>query len=229
MAFSFKVSTNKEDIKDGGTGAFLLKNGVHPICITFASVVETRNKAHTLNLNVVFGGKDYVLYGPTIQNKDGSPNTIGMSLVHKLSVLAGLEEGQEITTETETHEIGKDSTPTDLEVIPEFSDLECFIHLQEEYGMYDNKIQDRIRIRNVFDAETGASADELLNGVEEDFGKQKEITLERFVENITYQDGVTPEMVAEWKASKKSGTAAPKPANKTAARRSSAFGNRAKK
>lgn len=223
--FKFNVSVNKEDIRDGGSSTSILRNGVHPVTLKFASVVETKHKAYQLNLNVLSDGKDFVLYGPIIQNKDGNPNTIGMSLLHKLSIVAGLEEGQQVSTETATVPVGKDNTLTELEIIPEFSDLECQIHIQEEYSKYDNEIKENFRIRNIFNID-GASAEEIVHGDQENYGKQLEITLEKFVNNTTYSDGLTAEDVAEWKKAQMSGSKAPAPSSATVTKRTAVFGQR---
>ena len=223
--FKFNVSAATEDIRDGGSSSSILRNGVHPVTLKFASVVETKHKAYQLNLNVVSGGKDFVLYGPIIQNKDGNPNTIGMRLLHKLSIVAGLAQGQQVSTSAETHPVGKDQVMTELQVIPEFSDLDCQIHIQEEYNLYDNRIQENFRIRNVFNAE-GASADEIVRGDSEDFGKQLAVTLEKFVDNTTYSDGLTAEAVQEWKKAQRAGSNAAAPASAAVTKRTAVFGQR---
>lgn len=224
--FTFKVSAKTEDIRDTGSNASILRNGVHPVTLQFASVVETKNKALQLNLNVLSGGKSFVLYGPIIQNTTGAANSIGMSLVHKLSIIAGLSEGENISTEEQTVPVGKDNTPTELNIIPQFSDLDCFIHIQEEYSRYNNEIRENFRIRNVFN-DKGASADEIIRDSEDDMGKQMAITVEKFVENVTYSDGVTAEEVAEWKAKQMASAkgGAPTP-SATVTKRANVFGQR---
>lgn len=221
------ISTKTDAIKDGGSGLnFIAIEGVFPITINFASVEETKNGAKQVNFNITYKENTQALYGPVIVNKDGNINAIGMSLLNKLGVIAGLEDGADLTIEEETHKVGKDDTARDFNVITDFSDMDVYFHVIREYTRYNNKISRNLAIRNVFRAEDTASASEIASDAEE-VGKQYAITLEKYCAPA-YRDGVTAEEAEQYEAdqaaARKGGTAAPTSAivNKKA----KAFGSR---
>lgn len=224
----FKITTDKSVIADQtGGGNYISTSGVYPVTINFASVAESKNGAQNIVFNVKYNGNDETIYGPYFTNNDGSSNTIGENLYVTLGIIAGLGDGDEFTVEEESHKVGKDQKEVDLNVIQELTGLDVQMHIQYEYSMYNGEIQERRNIRAFF-SEDGASAEELING--DNQGKRLEQVLEKYASNITYKDGLDAEAVAEWKASKRSGSAksTPKPkATKSAsARAGSIFTNK---
>jgi hypothetical protein len=190
----FKVSTSKEATQESSGGKFIGKSGIYDITILFASVDTTKNGATQVNFNIEYNGNTQTLWGPIVQNKDGSDNTIGMTLINKLAIIAGLGDGDEPTIEEETHPVGKDNTERDFAVITDFSDLECKIRVQEEYSTYNGNISDKLNIKAFYSAD-GAVADEIVN--ETEIGVQLEKD-QAYASNVTYRDGLTAEDVDAW-------------------------------
>jgi hypothetical protein len=86
--------------------------------------------------------------------------------------------------------------------------------LQEEYAINPNtkEIRKSLVPKAFFSAE-GASAAEIVaqeNGESVTIGKDLD-KQQKYADNITYKDNLTPDVVAEWQASKTSGTSKPAP------------------
>lgn len=206
------VTVNQEAIKDfSGGSSFISTEGVFDLIINFASISTTKNGAKQIDFNIDYNGNTQTLYGPTIQNKDETPNTVGMSLVSKLAVIAGLTEGGDLTIEKESHKVGKDNKYMEFDVITDFSGLECKFRIQREYTKHDGTIYRNLRIRNVF-AANGASAAEIVDGSE--IGKQLAIELEKYVSTPSYRDDVTAEEAEAWEEAQRESRGNPSEAKK---------------
>ncbi len=94
------VSKKAEDIKDSGGGAFINRSGIYDVILNYVQLAETKNKAYQLNFNVTHQGMDQTIYGPILVGKDGKINEITNNLLNRLCIIAGMEDGQEIETET---------------------------------------------------------------------------------------------------------------------------------
>lgn len=198
-----KISTSKDAVKDiGAGGSFISTNGIYPVTIKFVSLKETKNGAVEANFTFDYNGNSQTIYGVTIQNTNGDPNEIGMSLLNKLGVIAGLEDGDDLNIEEESHPVGKDQKVTEFNVITNFSDLECLLRVQREYTKWNNEIRRNLVIRNAFRADT-ASANEIVSG--KDLGKQHALELEKYSSTSGYRDGVTPEEAEAWEESQRNG------------------------
>lgn len=222
------ISTKQDAIKDGGGLNFIAEEGVFPVSINFLSVEKTRNGALQANFNITYNGNTQTIYGPTIQNTDGATNTIGMSLLNKMGVLAGFDDGFDLTIEKETHKVGKDQTPQEFDVITDFSDMDLYMHVVREYTRYNNEVRRNLSIRNVFSAENMASASEIASGVPADeVGKQYKLSLEKYCVPV-YRDGVTAEEAAQFEAdqaaARAGNKAAPSPTSAVVNKKSRAFG-----
>ena len=219
------VSANPEELKDGDGGAYINHSAIYDVMINYVQVAETKNKASQINFNVNHKGMNQTIYGPILVNKDGNINTITKSMVDRLSVIANLENGQELETEEAEFPVGKDNVLTDMDIFPEFSDLEVKIRVQMEYNLYKGEIQERKSIK-AFYREDGATAAEILS--DSDFGKRLALDEEKYASNITYKDGLTEEEVTDWIKDRNSGKAskgrASTPAAKSTAKRPR-FGN----
>ena len=169
------ISTSQDAIKDVSGSSYIREENVYDVKILFASVKTTTNGAKTVDFNLEYKGNSQVIYGPTIINKNGQVNDIGMSLINKLGVIAGLSDGQELNIENETHKVGKDQKNQEFDVITDFSDMDVKIRVQREYTRYNGQIRRSLHIRNVF-REDGASAAEISNGAE--IGKQMQLEIE---------------------------------------------------
>lgn len=207
------VSKNQDAIKDQTGGGFINKSGIYDVTLNYVQVAETKNKAYQLNFNVTNQGMDQTLYGPIIVNKDGAVNEITQGLLNRLCIIAGMDDGQEIETETEERPVGKDQKLMEMEIIPELCDLDVKMRVQMEYSLYNDEIQERKNIK-AFYREDGATAAEATSG--EDIGKRLALDEEKYASNVTYKDGLTEADVTEWLKARASGnqSAAKTPAPK---------------
>ncbi len=213
-----KIDTSKESIAESSGSSYIAKSGIYDVVIKFASLDVTRNGAEQVNFNIEYNGNSQTIYGPYVTKKDGNPSEIGMKLINKLGVISGLGNGDELTLEQETHNVGKDNKPKEFTVITDFTDLPVKIRLQEEYSINPktNEIRKVMSLKSFFRDSDSASAEEITN--ETEIGKRLELETEKYASNITYKDNLTAEDIAEWRASKASGgtskpqaKAAPKP------------------
>lgn len=196
------VNVNQDAIQDftGGGNSFINTEGVFDVLVKFASISETKGGAKQLDLNIEYNGSTQTIYGPTIINKNGEANQVGMGLVNKLGVISGLTDGGDLDIEKETHKVGKDQKPVEFDVITNFSDLACKLRVQREYSKWNGEIRRSLRIRNAF-AEDGASAMEIIQDGER--GKQLAIELEKYSSSPAYVDGVTAEEAEAWEESQR--------------------------
>lgn len=206
----FTVSTKKEDLSsfpDSGAN-FINKSGIYDITIKFASVAVTAEGAESVNFNIEYNGGSQTLYGPYVTNKNGATNDIGARVINGLAVIAGMPEGATFSIEKEEHAVGKDNKVQEFDVITDFTDLTCKVRVQEEYSINPktNEINERLVVREFYRAD-GASAAEVASG--NDIGKQLARVEEKYANNVTYRDNLTPEIVSEWKKAKAAGKPAP--------------------
>ena len=232
------ISTSQNAVKDAGNGGnFISTEGIYPVRIDFVSIQETRNGAKEANFNITYKDNTQTLYGLTIVNKDGNMNEIGMQLLNKLGVLCGMTEGDDLNIEQESHKVGKDSTVKEFDVITNFSDFECYMRIQREYTKYNGEIRSNLLIRNVFRAEDGASAAEIVNaanGNQVEFGKQMKLEEEKYTSSPVYRDGVTAEEAEAFEQQKRNGkgkagaaaTTATSSVGAVTGKRTSLFGNK---
>ena len=207
------VSKNKDAIKDSSGGGFINRSGIYDVLINYVQVAETKNGAARLNFNVNNNGMDQTIYGPILINTDGKVNEITQNLLNRLCIIAGMEDGQDIETEEAEYPVGKDQVMTEMDVIPELSELPVKMRVQMEYSLYNNEIQERKAIK-AFYREDGATAAEAESG--ENIGKRLALDEEKYAANVTYRDGLTEEDVAEWIKARSEGSATQAPAKKSA-------------
>lgn len=220
----FKISTSKAAVSTSSGSSYISASGIYDVTIKFASIDVSSGGAKSINFNIDYNGNSQTIYGPYIFDKKEQPLEIGLKLVNTLGVIAGMRDGDQPTIETETHNVGKDNKPQDFNVFTELSDLPIKVRLQEEYAINPttNEIRKSLVPKAFFSAE-GASAAEILaqeSGEAITVGKDLE-KQQKYANNITYRDSLTPEAVQAWKDSKASGSvkpAAPKATvvNKTA-------------
>jgi len=213
-----KVNKTAAAVEESNGGSYISKSGIYDVTIKFASIDVSKGGAKSVNFNIDYNGNDQTIYGPYITNKKDEPLEIGLKLVRdKLGAIADVAE---LEIEQEEHAVGKDKTVKEFAVITNYTDLPVKIRLQEEYNKYNGEIRKRMVIKNFF-REDGASAEEIINGTE--VGKRLTIEEEKYASNITYKDDLTPEDIAAWIESKKSGASAPKAAPKVNTTASSLF------
>lgn len=219
-----KVSAKAEDIKDSGGASFINSSDVFDVTLNFVSIEKTKNGAKQANFNITYKDNNQVIYGPIIFNKDKSVNTIGMSLINKLGVISGLEDGDDLDVEEETHKVGKENKAQDFEVITNFSGMDVKLRIQREYTRYNGEIKRGLVIRNAFRMKDGASAAEIVQDGE--IGKQLQQELAKYVGVDSLRDDLTEQEVADWEEAQRAGrgSKATPQASQTAEKRSNMFG-----
>ena len=196
------VSKSQNDIKDQTGGGYINKSGIYDVTLNYVQVAETKNKAYQLNFNVTHQGMDQTIYGPIIVNTDGNVNEITQGLLNRLCIIAGMDDGEDIETETQEYPLGKDQKMTEIEVIPQLCGVDVKMRVQMEYSLYNNQIQER-KVVKAFYREDGATAAEATSG--EDIGKRLALDEEKYASNVTYKDGLTEQDVEDWIKSRMNG------------------------
>ena len=182
------------------TGDFINKSGIYDVIIKFASVNKGNKGSISIDFNCEYKGSETTFYGLRLTNNDGSDN-FQRALFNKLLVILGIDALAEPTPED--HAVGKDRQVKSFAVLTELSDQPIKIRVQYSYSMWQGEIVERREIKNFYRASDGAVASEVESG--QNIGVQ--LNKDRAYENnVTYNDGLTEAMVAEWKAAKKAGT-----------------------
>ena len=189
MASFIKVSRDESIVKESSGGGYLSKSGIYPVTIKFVSVVVNEHNARALDFNISYNNNESTLYGLKLDNNDGSENYM-YPIFNNLAVIANLEEQE--------HAVGKDKTPKSFMVLDDFSELSCYVRVQQEYSKYNNEIKSRLVIKSFY-RDDKASAYEITK--ELPVGTQFEKD-EKYADKITYKDGLTKEEVDIWEAAK---------------------------
>ena len=209
MSF-LKVNRDESLVKEQtGGGSYLSKSGIYPVTIKFVSVTVNDHNARSLDFNVTYSGNDSTLYGLKLDNNDGSENYM-YPIFNNLAIIAGLDNVNE--PEEQEHLVGKDKEPKSFMVLDDFTGLECYVRVQQEYSKYNNEIKSRLVIKSFYRADK-ANAFEIIK--DENFGKQFAKD-EAYADKITYKDGLTAEDITAWEEAKKNGSSSTvKPATTT--------------
>ena len=192
----FKVSTKKNAVKEVAGSSFINKSGVYDVTIQHAYINVAKTGSERVNFVVDYNGQEQTLYGPYFKYENGETMEIGTALYNKLAIVAGLEDGDELTLVEEEIPIGKDQTPTEVEIIEEFNDLPIKVYMQQSFKRYEGRITEKRDLRAFYRGEDGATAEEVVNG--ENFGDQLKVVLEKYAHKVTYHDDITEEEVQEW-------------------------------
>ena len=206
------LSVSNEALASGSGSSYISKTGIYDVTFKFASVEQSKSGATQINFNIEHDGNTQAIYGPYISSKDGTPIKMGIKFLTELGILAGLEEGDDLTTEEETFKVGKDGKEKEFTIIPELSDLDVKIRLQEEYSSYNGEISKRMVVKAFYRAKDGASAEEITNKSEIGVRLAKD---QAYATDVTYTD-TTAEEVEEWKKTRAEAAKAPKAEPKAA-------------
>lgn len=198
MSMFFTTKRDLNSLKES-TGDYINSSGIYDVIIKFASVNRSTNGSLSVDFNCEYKGSNVTLYGLRLTNNDGSQN-FQANLFNKLLVIADLDGVAEPTIEQ--HVVGKDSSPRDFSVITELSDLPIKVRVQYSYSLYEGRIMERREIKNFYRQSDGATASEIQIG--DGFGNQLQKDM-KYASNITYNDGLTEEVVNKWKEDKKNG------------------------
>ena len=195
MASFIKVSRDESIVKESSGGGYLSKSGIYPVTIKFVSVVVNEHNARALDFNISYNNNESTLYGLKLDNNDGSENYM-YPIFNNLAVIADLEDVTE--PEEQEHIVGKDKIAKSFMVLDDFSELSCYVRVQQEYSKYNNEIKSRLVIKSFY-RDDKASAYEITK--ELPVGTQFEKD-EKYADKITYKDGLTKEEVDIWEAAK---------------------------
>lgn len=220
MSFA-KKSVSKEDVKQSGT-AYIMNSGVYPVTILAAFVDTNEQDSSVVNFFVEHEGQQQVIYGNLrVTNNGGEENKIGMKVFNQLLVIADIDECAD-PVEMELP-IGKEGVNKTVAVLEDLCDLEIMLRIQLEYTNYNNVIRESKVIKGFYRAGDGATAEEIVN--EKDFGKGLEKD-QKYINNITYKDGLDADAITAWVAGgRKNGGAS---TSSTVAKKTPSFGNKKK-
>lgn len=202
MSF-FSASKKSEDVKQGGSN-HITASGFYPITILAPVVSVSKGGSTTVDLYLDHAGQKQIIYGNLrVTNNDGSPNKIGAKIFNQLMIVAGLDEVAD-PIEAELP-IGKKEALKTVAILEDLCDVDCVMRVQMEYSVYNGNIQEKKVIKAFFRAGDNATAEEIVNDTDVGAGYERE---QKYADNVTYKDGLTPEAVQDWiKGGRKDGGA----------------------
>lgn len=218
MSFA-KASKKQEDVKQGGSN-HITGSGVYPIALLAPVVSVSKGGSTSVDVFCDHLGQKQIVYGNLrITNNDGSPNKIGAKIFNQLLIIAGVDDVAEpIDAELP---IGKNGAMKDCSVLEDLADLDVHMRIQMEYSLYNGNIQEKKVIKAFFRGADMATAEEIVNEDTPGAGYEREL---KYVNNITFKDGLDEATIAKWISDKRpSGTggggSAPKEAPSFGSRR----------
>ncbi|RUT50952.1 hypothetical protein [Campylobacter fetus] len=194
MSF-FTAKTDEQSVKDSNF-EYINKSGIYDVKIKFVSVKTNAKGARSLDFNLEYKGSEAVIYGLKLDNNDGSAN-FQREVFNKLCVIAGIEEVSNPVEQT--HILGKDKTPTNLQILDDFTDFECKVFIKYVYSVYNEEIKESREIRSFYRSNDGATASEIIRG--ENFGTQLGKDM-KYADTYQCRDKLTTEQVEAWKKDK---------------------------
>lgn len=201
MSFA-KSSKKAEDVKQSG-GAYINASGIYPVHIIAPLVSISNGGSTSVDMYLEHSKQKQVIYGNLrVTNNDDSPNKIGAKIFNQLMIIADVDDVAD-PIEAELP-IGKKEAMKDCAVLEDLADIDVLMRVQMEYGAWNGSITEKKVIKGFYREDT-ATAEEIVN--ESDVGAGYEGD-QKYVNNVTYKDGISPEQVAAWIAAKRpSGTA----------------------
>jgi hypothetical protein len=192
MSF-FKSSKKQEDVKQGGSN-YITTSGLYHVLILAPIVSVSKNGSTSIDMYVEHKGQKQVIYGNLrITNNDGSENKIGSKVFNQLMIISGKDEVAD-PIEVELP-IGKKEAMKEAAVLEDLADIPILMRIQMEYSVYNGKVQEKKVIKGFFRESDKASAEEIVNESEVGVSLEKEM---KYVDNVTYKDDLTPELIQAW-------------------------------
>lgn len=211
-----EVKYSQDQITEQEPAAYINQTGIYDVTINFASIESANkgdSKAEQIVFNLDYENKAQTFYGLWVQKRDGTESESGCKVINRLAIIAGIEEGQTLSVEKQTHPLGKDKVPTELNILTDFSGLKCKVRVQKVYSKYKEKINTKYLIKTFYTDE-GASAEELVNKLPRGVQLEKDLAYAT-ADKVTYEDGLTEAEVKRGLESQKGGNATtPEVANK---------------
>ena len=197
MSFA-KSSKKAEDVKQSG-GNYINASGIYPVNIIAPLVSVSNGGSTSVDMYVEHSGQKQVIYGNLrITNNDDSPNKIGAKIFNQLMIIADVDDVAD-PIEAELP-IGKKEALKACAVLEDLADIDVLMRVQMEYGAWNGNITEKKIIKGFYRYEDKATAEEIVNESEAGKGYEGD---QKYVNNITYKDGVTPDQVEAWIAAKR--------------------------
>ena len=220
MSF-YKASKKKEDVKQGGSN-HITASGIYPVNIIAPIVSISQGGSTTVEMYLEHGGQKQVIYGNLrIFDNDGSSNKIGMKVFNQLAIIADVDDVAD-PIEAELP-IGKKESMKDAAVLEDLCDVDVLMRIQMEYGAHKGNITEKKVIKAFFRATDKATAEEIVNESEVGAGYEREL---KYVDHVTYKDGVTPEQVTAWITAQRPKGTAGDSGNSSSTDKAPAFGKK---
>ena len=192
MSF-FKASKKAEDVRQGGTN-HIVRSGAYEVVIKAPVVSVSSGGSKSVDLFVDHQGQQQMVYGGLrVTNNDGSQNKIGAKIFNQLVIIADLEDVADPVDITLP--IGKGGADKEVAALEDLAEMPVIMRIQMEYGIYRGNIQERKVIKSFFRVGDHASAEEIVN--EKDFGSAWERE-QKYLDHVTYKDGLDETAVAAW-------------------------------
>lgn len=197
MSFA-QASKKAEDVKQSG-GNHIVASGVYPVTILAPVVSISKNGSTSVDLFLDHNGQKQIVYGNLrVTNNDGSPNKIGAKVFNQLLIIAGLDD---VADPIEADlPIGKKEAMKTVAILEDLCDATALMRIQMEYGVYEGNITEKKVIKAFFRTEDNATAEEIVNNADIGKGFERE---QKYVNHITFKDGMTQEKVSTWIAAKR--------------------------
>ena len=198
MSF-YKASKSADDVKQGGSD-YITGSGIYPVTVLAAIASTSKGGSESVDLYVDSNGQKQIVYGNLrITNNDKSPNKIGSKIFNQLVIIADLDD---VADPVETQlPIGKGEKMETVAVLEDIDDVDVFMRIQMEYDIYpkgSGNITEKKIIKSFFRADDKATAEEIVHGSEVGVGFERE---QKYVNSVTYKEGLTEEKVTAWIAS----------------------------
>ena len=181
------LTVKTESVKQEGGSGYIQKSGIYDLTLKHCEIVTTTNGA--VQANYFFDKA--MSYGNNIIGTQGQP-TFGYKILEALAAVLGEEGLSDPEPTTVTFKKGS----KELSCIPELNDVNVKAWIQIKYRMYKGEVKEDVSVRRFYRAADGASGSEVIDGqnIGERLGKDTAVA-----DEIIYEDGATPEVVAAWK------------------------------
>lgn len=198
----FNVKRNEEDVSDTGGGNYINSSGMYEVLVKNAIYSVNTTGSESIDLFIEYNSQTQILFNAfRLKNKDGSPNIIGQKSFNKFCIVT---ESSDTIAEPQptTLPIGKSKKEIDVRILPDFCDVSVILAIKFEYALYNGEIQEQKVVRSCFNANTSASASEIVNNSTDLKQYNKELAT---IEKPVYKDGLTAEVITEWIANGRNG------------------------
>lgn len=221
MELGIELLSDASQLQESEKVGRIINNGMCDIIITNCYVAKPKDQnAKGLSLNLEFKkAEDFAnnqantqtIFQAIIYKKsDGTINPMGQELLSKIAKVTGKSLSDINKTLPTQIKIGQNVETFDA--IAALTGAKLTGKFRQEFGLYNNKLTDKVRLITVFRSSDKASAAEIINqeaGKTVEIGKQ--YSIEKSKEILPkYNDGLTPESVEELKKNGYSKQSAPK-------------------